>query len=144
METFGCPGFRTAGVCAGLKKNGANDLGLIFAEGGATVAGAYTRNRVQAAPVGLTRRRASAGRWRAVVVNSKNANCCTGPRGMTDAETVTARVAEALGVPAEQVLAASTGVIGTPMPTAILTAAVPALVASLAPGDVKFGGLPRA
>ena len=136
MERFGCPGFKTAGVAAGLKKNGANDLGLIYADAPVSVAGVFTRNRVQAAPVELTRRRAAAGVCRALVVNSKNANCCTGQRGTADALALTAQVARALSVNEDQVLAASTGVIGTPMPMDRIGAAVPALVRALAADDV--------
>jgi glutamate N-acetyltransferase/amino-acid N-acetyltransferase len=137
MQRFGCPGFQTAGVCAGLKKDGACDLGLIFAETPASVAGVFTRNRVQAAPVQLSRRRAAAGTCRALVVNSKNANCCTGIQGMTDALALTAMVARELQVDEELVLTASTGVIGAPMPMDRLGAAVPSLVRSLAAGDVS-------
>ena len=137
MQRFGCPGFQTAGVCAGLKKDGACDLGLIFAETPASAAGVFTRNRVQAAPVQLSRRRAAAGTCRALVVNSKNANCCTGAQGMTDALALTAMVARALQVDEELVLTASTGVIGAPMPMDRLGAAVPSLVRSLAAEDVS-------
>ncbi len=136
MERFGCPGFKTAGVHAGLKKNGALDLGLIYCERTAAVAGVFTRNRVQAAPVQVSRRRVAAGKCRAVIVNSKNANCCTGERGMQDALRMTALVAEPLGLEEESVLVASTGVIGAPMPMDKIAAAVPALCGALAAGDV--------
>jgi glutamate N-acetyltransferase/amino-acid N-acetyltransferase len=137
MERFGCPGFKTAGVHAGLKKNGALDLGLIYAEQPATVAGVFTRNLVQAAPVQLTRQRTATGRCRAVIVNSKNANCCTGPGGLRDAESMTGLVARTLGVGDDEVLVASTGVIGAPMPMDKITAAVPALCGALVADDVE-------
>jgi glutamate N-acetyltransferase/amino-acid N-acetyltransferase len=123
-------------VAAGLKKNGARDLGLIYADRPATVAGVFTRNRIQAAPVQLTRQRVAAGTCRALIVNSKNANCCTGAQGMTDALALTALVARQLEIAEASVLTASTGVIGSPMPMDKLTAAVPALVGALAEGDV--------
>ncbi len=137
MDRFGCPGFQSAGVHAGLKKNGALDLGLIYAEQPAAVAGVFTRNRVQAAPVQLSRQRAAAGRCRALIVNSKNANCCTGADGMRDARTLTGLVARILGLGEEEVLAASTGVIGAPMPMDKITAAVPALCGALVADDVE-------
>ena len=121
-------GFRSAGVACGLKKNGKKDLGLILSDTPASVAGVFTRNRVQAAPVLLDRRRIADGVCRAVVVNSGNANCCTGTRGRRDAETVTAAVAAALQVPEAHVLAASTGVIGEPLPVERICRAVPGLV----------------
>ncbi|HDI60262.1 MAG TPA: bifunctional glutamate N-acetyltransferase/amino-acid acetyltransferase ArgJ [Desulfobacteraceae bacterium] len=136
MERFGCPGFKTAGVHAGLKKNGALDLGLIYAEQPATAAGVFTRNLVQAAPVQLSRRRAAGGRCRAVIVNSKNANCCTGADGMRDAMAMTGLVAQALGLEEHEVLVASTGVIGAPLPMEKITAAVPTLCEALVADDV--------
>ena len=78
MQIISCPGFKTAGVAAGIKKNGRSDLGLIVSEVPATVAGLFTRNQIQAAPVRLDRERVVGGVCRAVIVNSGNANCCTG------------------------------------------------------------------
>ena len=78
MEKMGCPGFLTGGVACGLKKNKDKDLGLIYAEASANVAGVFTRNLVQAAPVQLDRQRIATGVCRALIVNSGNANCCTG------------------------------------------------------------------
>ena len=81
MRTDGIiAGFRSAGIACGLKKNGKKDLGLIICDGPASVAGVFTRNRIQAAPVLLDRRRIADGVCRAVVINSGNANCCTGAR----------------------------------------------------------------
>ncbi|MDR3675931.1 MAG: bifunctional glutamate N-acetyltransferase/amino-acid acetyltransferase ArgJ [Acidobacteriota bacterium] len=109
-------GFRAAAVAAGLKKTrGALDLALIFSDSPATTAaGVFTTNLVAAAPVLLSRKNLveSRGRCRAVVVNSGNANACTGRQGMHAAEE-TARVAgDLLGIEPSQVLVASTGVIG--------------------------------
>jgi glutamate N-acetyltransferase/amino-acid N-acetyltransferase len=121
-------GFKAGGVSSGLKKDGKKDLGLILSGAPATVAGVFTRNRVQAAPVLLARERIRAGTCRAVVVNSGNANCCTGSRGIRDAQAMTRVVAEAIGVPEEEVLVASTGVIGEPLDIDKVAAGVPALV----------------
>jgi len=126
-------GFRSAGIACGLKKNGKKDLGLIICDGPASVAGVFTRNRIQAAPVLLDRRRIADGVCRAVVINSGNANCCTGERGLRDAETVAAAVADALQAPENQVLTASTGVIGEPLPVERICRAVPRLVEACRP-----------
>jgi glutamate N-acetyltransferase/amino-acid N-acetyltransferase len=133
MATEQCLGFKSAGIPAGLKKNGAPDLGLIYSETPAAAAAVFTRNLVQAAPVLLCRQRIQSGRCRAILVNSGNANCCTGPQGMRDAVAMSAAAAEALGVAEDQVLVASTGVIGQPLPVTRIEAALPELVQKLAP-----------
>ena len=136
MENVFCPGFKAAGVAAGLKKNGHKDLGLIYSEVPATVAGVFTRNRVQAAPVVLDRQRIGQGGCRAVIVNSGNANCCTGEQGMQDALTMSRLAAAGLDVPETQVLVASTGVIGEPLPIEKIEAAAAGLVACLKPEGI--------
>ena len=78
MPIIPCPGFRAAGMVAGIKKNGRKDLGLIACDGPASVAGLFTRNRVQAAPVILDRERVSNGVCRALLGTSGNAKCCPG------------------------------------------------------------------
>jgi glutamate N-acetyltransferase / amino-acid N-acetyltransferase len=134
MTASTCSGMQAAGVAAGLKKNGQPDLGLIYSKTTATAAAVFTRNVVQAAPVMLDRQRIPSGRCRAIVVNSGNANCCNGENGMRDALATCAAVARALNIPEDQVLVASTGVIGQPLPMDRVTDAVPTLVADLA-GD---------
>jgi len=109
-------GFRTGIATCGLKRSGRPDVGVILCVPDAGCGTAvFTRNAVAAAPVRLSRPRALAGRLRAVVANSGNANCCTGERGERDAAQTAALAAEALGVPEERVLVASTGVIGRPL-----------------------------
>ena len=130
------PGFKASGIAAGIKKNGRKDLGLIVSEVPAAVAGLFTRNRVQAAPVLLDRQRVAGGVCRAVIANSGNANCCTGEQGMRDATEMTAMTARGLGVPDVQVLSASTGVIGAPMPMDRVEAAMPALIDALSPEGI--------
>jgi len=132
-EKFTCPGFKAAGIAAGIKKNGNKDLGLIVSDGPAAVAGIFTRNIVQAAPVVLDRQRVAGGICRAVIVNSGNANCCNGEQGMQDALAMTILAAEGLGVPEDQVLVASTGVIGAPLPIERIRSAIPTLLGALAP-----------
>lgn len=133
MNTFQCAGFQASGVAAGLKKNGRNDLGLIVSQVPATAAGVFTQNRVQAAPVVLDRQRIKSGVCQAVLINSGNANCCTGEQGMRDAREMARLSAAALNIPEETVLVASTGVIGQPLPVVKIQKAIPALVQSLSP-----------
>jgi glutamate N-acetyltransferase/amino-acid N-acetyltransferase len=109
-------GFRAAGVTCGIKASGAPDLALLASDGEATAAGAFTRNRLAAAPVLVSREHLADGRARAVVVNSGNANACTGPQGMDDARSMAAATARALGIAAAEVIVCSTGVIGKPLP----------------------------
>ena len=109
-------GFRFSAVEAAIKKPGRLDLALIFSDLPAQVAAVFTTNQVQAAPVLISRKRAKNGIGRALLVNSGNANACTGEQGMLDALECGRRTAEALGLPDEELLIASTGVIGQPLP----------------------------
>ena len=133
MQILPCPGFRAAGLAAGIKKNGRKDLGLIVSDLPATVAGVFTRNRVQAAPVQVCRERVRGGACRAVVANSGNANCCTGDAGYRAALRMARAVALGVDAAEEQVLVASTGVIGEPLPVERVEQAVPELVRRLSP-----------
>ncbi|MCG8401770.1 MAG: bifunctional glutamate N-acetyltransferase/amino-acid acetyltransferase ArgJ [Firmicutes bacterium] len=108
-------GFSAAGVAAGIK-NGKKDVALLFSHRPASAAGVFTTNRVRAAPVLVTMRHLEDGMARAVVVNSGNANACNGPQGPGDAEDMAAEAGRRLNIPGDQVLVASTGVIGKPMP----------------------------
>ena len=126
-----CQGFKFSGVSSGLKKNGQKDLGLIFCETPANVAGVFTRNQIKAAPVLLDMQRISAGVCRAVIVNSGNANCCTGAKGMQDAISVAHWTAANLNIPEELVLVASTGVIGEPLDVEKVRTALPELIQTL-------------
>jgi len=137
-----CSGMQAAGVAAGLKKNGQPDLGLIYSRTPAAAAAVFTRNVVKAAPVLIDRQRITSGRCRAIVANSGNANCCNGAQGLRDALATSAAVAAALDIPEEEVLMASTGVIGQPLPVERIVAAVPDLAADLA--DDGFGRLAAA
>lgn len=111
-------GFLAAGVACGLRKHGDErpDLALVYSESAAVAAGVYTRNRVQAAPVLVTREHLGGGLARAIVVNAGMANACTGERGLADARRTAAAAAEALGLNPGEVVVASTGVIGNYLP----------------------------
>lgn len=127
-------GFRYAAGAAGIKKSGKPDLALIVADRPAACAATFTTNRVVAAPVVLTRERVAGGRCQAIVINSGNANACTGAQGLADARRCGALAAAALGIDEELVAIASTGVIGVPLPLARFEEHLPPLAAQLA-GD---------
>ena len=124
-------GFRFGAVEAAVKKPGRLDLGLLWTEAPASVAGVFTKNLVQAPPVLLCRERVASGRARAVMANSGNANACSGDEGLSGARRLTASLAAALGVSEGTVFPCSTGVIGLPLPVDRMEAALPALVGSL-------------
>ena len=128
-------GFRGAAVAAGIKKSvGALDLALIVSDlPETTAAGLFTANRAAAAPVLVSRQNLakSRGRARAVIVNAGNANACTGRAGMQVAQKTVEAVADLLDVPPQQVLVASTGVIGVPLKLDIILAQLPRLKESL-------------
>ncbi|MCD6185191.1 MAG: bifunctional glutamate N-acetyltransferase/amino-acid acetyltransferase ArgJ [Deltaproteobacteria bacterium] len=126
-----CPGFKAAGVAANIKKDGTKDLGLILSETDASAAAVFTRNLIKAAPVILDEERIKKGRCRAIIVNSGNANCCTGINGMKNALAMAKVTASELGISEELVLVASTGVIGEQFPIEKITAAVPEIKDSL-------------
>jgi glutamate N-acetyltransferase/amino-acid N-acetyltransferase len=123
-------GFSFAAVEAAIKKPGRLDLAMIFSEKPAQVAAVFTTNKVKAAPVLLDEERVKDGTARAVVVNSGNANACTGSRGLADAVETAALLAAGLGIREEEVLVASTGVIGQALPMERLRAALPGLAAA--------------
>ena len=106
-----------AGVYAGLKRNPTKlDVSLVVSDHDAVGAGVYTTNLVFAAPVGLDRSRTPGSSFRGVVINSGNANACTGARGDQDAASMAQLAAEAVGARGEQMLVLSTGIIGEFLP----------------------------
>ena len=126
-------GFRAAGISAGIKASGKPDLALIVSDTPATAAAVFTLNKVQAAPVLVSKEHLakSGGAVRAIVVNSGCANACTGDTGMSDARAMAAETAKLLGCAPEQVLVASTGVIGVNLPMDKLTSGIPKAFAAL-------------
>ncbi len=130
---FKVQGFLFSGISAGIKKNGKKDLGLIYSDDSAQVAGLFTTNAVKAAPVLLDRIRLKKGLCQAIVVNSGNANACTGSRGLEDAKRMTSMVADRLGIDEGLVFSSSTGVIGSPLPIKRIEEGVPELVDRLSP-----------
>ena len=123
-------------MAAGIKKNGNLDLGLLVSDRPARVAAVFTKNRVQAAPVKLDRERVKSGTARAVIVNAGNANCANGRQGIDAARAMADAAARALNLPDDQVLVASTGVIGAPFPIQKVEAAIAALAGGLNPNGL--------
>ncbi|MBV5350295.1 bifunctional ornithine acetyltransferase/N-acetylglutamate synthase, partial [bacterium] len=122
-------GFKFSVVEAAIKKPGRKDLALIYSDSPATAAAVFTTNKVKAAPVLLSAERIAAGRCQALIVNSGNANACTGQQGMLDARETSRLLSEGLQIAEELVQVSSTGVIGVPLPMDRIRTALPALVA---------------
>src|SRR5258705_13969485 len=120
-------GFRAAGVSAGIKANQGLDLALVVSDVPAHAAAVFTTNLAIAAPVVVSREHLarSGGTARAVIVNSGCANACTGEQGLQVARDMAAETAALVGCPAEQVLVASTGVIGVSLPIEKIRCGVP-------------------
>jgi glutamate N-acetyltransferase/amino-acid N-acetyltransferase len=132
-SNFFVPGFKAAGIAAGIKKTQAKDLALLYSETPATAAGVFTLNRVKAAPVQISLERVKSGKAQAVLINSGSANACTGRRGLEDARRLSRLLAAALKIQPEKVLLGSTGVIGKPLPMAQMENHLPILVSALSP-----------
>ena len=124
-------GYKAAGLHCGLKDGDEKDLALIFSDRAASAAGMFTTNRVCAAPVHINREHLQNGRARAIVVNSKNANACTGDQGMADACQMAQWVGSGLDIAPEDALVNSTGVIGVPLPMGCLETGIRNIVPQL-------------
>ena len=125
------PGIRAAGVRAGIKAADAKDMALIVTDTPATAAGVFTKNSVTAAPVWVCREHLSDGHAQAVIVNSGNANACTGEVGMANAQRMAASTAEQLDIDANLVLVSSTGVIGRQLPMDNIESGIQAAASAL-------------
>lgn len=135
-------GFKTAACSAGIKKSGKLDLALICADKPADCAGVFTTNKVVAAPVKLTESRVRQGLCQAVLVNSGNANACTGEQGLQNARRCGDLVAVGLDIAPQLVAVSSTGVIGAPLPMHCFEEHVPNLCRMLS--HDQFDGVARA
>ncbi len=139
-------GFHFAAVGCGLRKKNRLDLALVSTELPAAAAAVFTSNLVKAAPVLLCQEhlRRAAGEMRALIVNSGNANCATGPAGLAASRATARGVARELGCRPQQVLVCSTGVIGLPLAVKRILAAVPRLVHNRANAPAAFSAVTRA
>jgi len=131
-------GFRFAGIHSGLRASepGRLDLALVVSDTPAAAAGVFTQNRVAAAPVHVCKERLPRAHARGFVVCSGNANACTGEQGLADARRMAELAATQIGCAPEQVLVASTGVIGRPLPMGVFETGIPAAAKAL-DGDLK-------
>ena len=131
-------GFSMSGVHAGIKQDKTReDISLIKAESACTAAGVYTQNKVVAAPVILDRQRTPAADIRGIVINSGNANACTGEQGERDAEEMTRLAAAEFGANPEQVLVLSTGIIGEAMPMSTIAAGIKTVASQLGTDEAQ-------
>lgn len=131
-ETVKVPrGFLFSTVEAAIKKPGRKDLAMIYSEHESVMAGMFTTNSVKAAPVRLDMKLIGKGTGRAVIVNSGNANACTGEQGMKDAVEMGKLAAKVKGIKADEVYVCSTGVIGTPLPMGRIRPQIDVLVDGL-------------
>ena len=130
-KTIVVPGFRGAGISCGIKRTGKADLALVVSDRPCVSAAVFTRNRVAAAPVVWGRANRNRGRLRGIVVNSGNANACTGTAGTDAVREISRTACEALDLPKDSLLVCSTGVIGIPLPVGKIVAALPGLAKRL-------------
>jgi glutamate N-acetyltransferase / amino-acid N-acetyltransferase len=138
-QDFLIQGFKASSVAAGLKKNKAADMALIYSEKEAVAAGVFTTNKVKAAPVLISMEHIIKGKARAIIVNAGNANACTGNEGVKNAVLTTELTARGLGINPEEVLIASTGVIGAQIDMNKVGKAIPALIK-----DLSYNNIPLA
>ncbi|MFH1091015.1 MAG: bifunctional glutamate N-acetyltransferase/amino-acid acetyltransferase ArgJ [Pseudomonadota bacterium] len=135
-------GFKAAAVASGMRYKNRLDLALIATDEPAAAAGVFTRNLVQAAPVLWSRERISAGRARGLLINAGQANACTGRAGFENAAESARQVSALLNCSPDEILLASTGVIGDPLNLEAMTKALPDLVTGL--GEDNLGDVGRA
>jgi glutamate N-acetyltransferase/amino-acid N-acetyltransferase len=125
-------GYKASGIACGIKQSGRPDLGLIFSEKSAVASGLFTSNRITSGSVKFCQRNLSRSRnFRAIIVNSGNANCWTREDSLGKANDVAGQLSSLLGIKKKEVLLASTGIIGRPFPLERIKKAVPALIDGL-------------
>ena len=135
------PGFSFAGFSAGIKDSGEKDLALIYSDVPSVTAALFTTNRIKAAPVKLGASRLSRQKHcRAVIINSGNANACTGDQGLKDARYMIAKTAKEIGIAPGLVQVSSTGIIGQRLPMEKIAKAIPDLVNELSPASLPDAG----
>lgn len=130
-------GYMFSATEAAIKKAGRKDIALIYSEVKANIAGTFTTNKIKAAPVRLDLKNIKSGKGQAIIVNSGNANACTGERGIKDAIKTADITARYLKIKPSLVYVCSTGVIGIPMPMDRILSKIPALVDNLGKSDIQ-------
>ena len=131
------PGFLLSGVSAGLKKNEKRDLALIFSTVPARTSAIFTKNLIKAAPVLVAEERLSDGLCQAIIINSANANACTGKRGYRNSLDVATTLSGRLGIDESLVIPSSTGVIGERLPAGKIKKSIPKLIKGLGEDNVR-------
>lgn len=130
-------GFKASGLACGLKKSGKPDLALFYSGKPAKAACLFTANKIQAAPLKVNKKYLKINKlFKAIIANSGNANCFTGKAGLKDAQEMGGLAAQALGIKKENVLVASTGIIGRRLPLIKIKKAMPELVKALAKNGI--------
>jgi len=125
-------GFKACGMACGIKKSGKPDVALFYSDEPAKSSHQFTSNSIQAAPIKLSKEHIKKNKYfRAIMVNSGNANCFTGAQGYRDAKETAVSLARSLGIKPGAVLVSSTGIIGKRLPLEKIKAAIPALVKGL-------------
>lgn len=124
-------GFKASGVAAGIKKSQKPDLALIYSEVPATAAGVFTKNKVKAAPLILTKKHVKMGKLQAIITNSGNANACTGKLGSKHALQTVKQLAQELSIEPQLIAVSSTGIIGVPLDVAKILNGIPQLNSEL-------------
>lgn len=127
------PGFLASGVSSGIKEKNKKDLGMLFSEQPATAVGTFTTNKIKAAPVLISKEKIKQKNSQAIIVNSGNANACTGDMGLKDASDLCKLTAQELGISEKLVMVSSTGIIGVTLPMDKMKTNIPHLVNSLSP-----------
>ncbi len=127
-------GFQAIGISCGIKKGQKKDLSILYSQYPAVAAATFTTNKVKAAPVLVSMEHIQSESTRAVVINSGNANACTGQKGIEDAVAMTVKTAKCLGLNPEEVLVASTGIIGVPLPMDRIEKGIQTACSSLSSG----------
>ena len=125
------PGILASGIAAGIKPSGKKDLALVYSSSPARAAAVFTTNQIKGAPVLVSQEHVRDGRAQAILASAGCSNVCTGEQGVKDAREMTRITGELLRIPPRQVLIASTGVIGQPLPMDKIRAGLPKLVKGL-------------
>lgn len=143
-ETITAPkGFMAAGLYCGVKQSGKPDLALVYCPGGAKAAAVFTTNAIQAASVTQCKKNIKSNTIYAAIVNSGNANACTGKKGLVAAQVMCAKVAKELAIAPESVLIASTGIIGRQLPITKITTGITSAVKLLSDSPTAGGNFAK-
>lgn len=129
----GPKGFKSGAIALGIRKCNRFDYALIYSDCPATAAGTFTQNKMKASCVKVSQECVERGKLQAILINSGNANACTGQQGETDTRTLIQSLSEELNIPEQLVTMSSTGVIGSPLPVEKMKGSIPSLVESLSP-----------